>query len=167
MLIAIVASIIGGIVGALVTRWLTPNPTREIEVIKADVSGLKEHFVALEREGQQEKGEDTLWRRKLDRVVAQLKKIGPATYFNLPCTSTQTALYTLVFQNPDTRQKIEEHLVESRRGTQFSARDIDNEKLRRRAVREIIEEAQARIDVFWKAQPEIAKQYLLRTEDLN
>jgi len=161
MWVAIISAIVGGVVVFFITRLFTPDPIPRIEAIESKVSGLMNHFNGLKRHADEQLAEDYAWAERFERVASIIVKIGPMLSVQNPDPTDHSfsALIAQVFSSPDVRGRIETHLVEVQ-GAKYVMKKVSNEELRRPAIRQTIEEAEAGLEDFRRTRPALAKHYL-------
>jgi hypothetical protein len=151
MIVALIASVVGAIIGALLTRFWTPDLSPKIESLRLEFESFKKERAAQQLEGD-------LWASKFVSAASQVVKIGPSGELVRSPDGSMTALYGLVFREADLRHRIELYLVQpdSRRST-FFMQALDSQRLRLPVVRQTIDETLHCLGRFRAEYPDWAK----------
>src|ERR1700675_2803626 len=127
MLIALLSAIVGGLVGAFVTKWLTTDPTPQITAIRDSVSELWKRVDEAETDRREREKDDQVWAERFTGAASTVAKVGPSLRIRAP-EGFDTALWAFVFPDVSMRGRILQYLVEAdSRGNTFSVRVMSDE----------------------------------------
>jgi hypothetical protein len=161
MFVALLSAIVGGVVGAFLTKWLTADPTPQITAIDNSLSELRKRVDTVEADRREREKDDQVWAERFTSAASTVAKIGPSLTIRAPEGDFVTALWAFVFPDVGVRGRILQYLVEADgRGNTFSVRLMSDELLRRQEIRRVVDETLKCINAFRDKYPELYAKYL-------
>src|SRR5882762_1067904 len=116
-------------------------------------NALKAHQDEQEREVHE-------WQLKHEAVAVQLARVGPHMMVAMPNANSFTMAYTIVFTDPQFRQKLETYIVEyADNRTRFIPRWPTPHELRSPALRETVTKATEILDACRRNSPEFYRHF--------
>jgi hypothetical protein len=154
MLTAIIGAVIGAVLGSYLTKRWTPDPTKEIGLLRARLD-------TFEKERTFRNKDDEFWMAKFENAASQVVKVGLSEMIRSPEGNSTMPLYGLIFPDIGTKTRIETFLVErDSRSIRFFLRTPSVEQMRGPIIRQVVDETLACIDSFKEKYPDLAAKYL-------
>jgi hypothetical protein len=153
-LIAFASAIVGAVLGAYLQKIWTPNPSKEIVLLRQEVADFQQRIEGLETARRAEKQQDASWFMRFENVASQLLRINPFLRVQEPDVKVETWVYMTIFPSADDRKAVETYIVQLHpSGTQFLRRTPSPEELRLPTMRKTIERAETLLQEFRHNHP--------------